>query len=368
MDVRTVQEIMESWAPRQLAWEKDNTGLQCGDPDDAVRGVLVALDVTDSVLQEAVRHRANLIVSHHPLLFRPVRSVTPRDETGRCLQAALKRNISVYAAHTNLDFAPDGTSFALADAIGLQGSTFLHRPRTLLKKIVTFVPARDADRLAAAMSGAGAGSIGNYRDCTFRAEGTGTFRGNTLASPAVGRKGLLERIPEVRLEMVAAEWRLERVIAAMIKAHPYEEPAYDVHALENWSGEHGMGVVGELPRSEPLAAFLARTKRSLKVQSLRWTGDPRSRIRKVAVCGGSGSELIDEAIRQGSDAFVTADIRYHSFHHAAGSIALVDAGHYETEYPVVPAIVRRLRKEFHRRGDRVAVQAATRSTNPVRYA
>ncbi len=367
MKVRAVQEIMEQWAPRQLAWERDNAGLQCGDPEDSVRGVLVSLDVTSELVQEAVRRRVNLIVSHHPLLFRPLRSVTPQDDAGRCIRALVRTGISVYAAHTNLDFAPGGTSFALAGVLGLMETEFLRKPREMMKKIVTFVPAPDAERVAAALGDAGAGIIGKYDHCSFRTEGQGTFRGNAQSRPAVGRREQLEHVREIRLEMVVAAWRLDRDVKALLASHPYEEVAYDVVPLENWSGEYGMGVIGSLNEAVPLAVFLARAKRRLGAGTLRWTGNPRRSIRRVAVCGGSGSELLGEAIRQHADVFVTADIKYHSFHDAAGAIALVDAGHYETEYPVVPAIVNRLRSEFRRAGDRVAVHAAQRSTNPVRY-
>jgi dinuclear metal center YbgI/SA1388 family protein len=367
MTISDVQEIMAAWAPPAIAWERDNPGLQCGDPSATVRRILVALDVCDTTVADARRRRADLIVSHHPLLFKPLRSLTPETPSGRLLQALVSANIALYAAHTNLDFTRGGTSFALADVLGLENQRFLETPYRVHKKVVTFVPAEHADRVASAMAQAGAGVIGNYEECSFRAGGTGTFRGNDVSHPAVGERGMLERAPEIRLEMLVPEWKVEGVLRAMRREHPYEEVAYDVYPLENRSAEYGMGVFGMLPRPMRLAQFLRSVRRSLGAGVLRWAGDPASRIERVAVCGGSGAELLDAAVRSGADVFVTADVKYHSFHDASGVIALVDAGHYETEAPVVGAIVRRLKSEFQRRRARVPVYPAARSTNPVRY-
>jgi hypothetical protein len=244
---------------------------------------------------------------------------------------------------------------------------FLKTPYRLQNKIVTFVPPSHADAVAAAMAAAGAGVIGEYESCSFRGEGKGTFRGGAGSHPALGRKGILEHVQEIRLEMVAPRRALGNVVRAMTEAHPYEEVAYDVYALENTTGEYGMGAVGTLRRSVPLRVFLSTVRRVLKAPVLRWSGDPRTSMHRVALCGGSGSELLPDAIASGADVFVTADVRYHTYQEAEGSIALVDAGHFETEIPVVAAIVERLRRETHSRGERIPVLAASGSTNPVRW-
>ena len=367
MTVRDVERCIEAWAPREIAWEDDNPGLQCGDSNTVVKGILVALDSSSDVVEEAYKRNANLIVTHHPLLFRPLRSIPTDSLRGRVIGALMRRRIALYSAHTNLDFTRGGTSFALADALKLKNTGFLHRPYRIFKKIVTFVPAEDCDRVAEAMARAGAGVIGNYDSCSFRTEGTGTFRGNESSSPRRGRRGALERVREVRLEMLAPSWKVDAVVEAMRRAHPYEEVAYDVYASEHRSGEHGMGVIGDLASPVSLRTFLGTVRRSLGTGALRYTGDVRRTIRRVAVCGGSGSDLTGEALRKGADVFVTADIKYHGFQDAPPAMALVDAGHFETELPVIPALVARLRQDLGSFPGKVPVNASRRSENPVHY-
>jgi dinuclear metal center YbgI/SA1388 family protein len=365
MTVGDVQQSIEAWAPREIAFERDNTGLQCGDPAAVVRGILVALDPTEEVVLEAQRINANVVITHHPLLFHPARSVTPQDEVGRVLRLLLKADSALVSAHTNLDFARGGTSFALAEKLGLQKIAFLHQPHRITKKIVTFVPLRDAERVAAAMAEAGAGIIGNYDYCSFSIEGTGRFRGSEVSSPTIGRKGSLEQVQEVRLEMVVPSWNVNRVVEAMRGAHPYEEVAYDVYTTENRSNDYGMGVLGTLPRPVRLETFLRTLKRVLGTHGLRFTGRPGASVQRVAACGGSGADLLPEAVRRGAEVFVTADVKYHSFRDAAGLIVLVDAGHFETEFPVVDAMVKRLTTVIRGRGERIPVRAARRQMTPV---
>jgi dinuclear metal center YbgI/SA1388 family protein len=368
MTVDGVRKILEEKAPRQIAWERDNTGLQSGDPGARVRGILVALDPTEAVVAEAVRRKRNLIVTHHPLLFRPLTSVTPRSAAGRCLTALLAHDVALLAAHTNLDFASGGTSFALAEAIGLADVRFLRSAMQVQKKIVTFVPPAAVENVCDAMADAGAGVIGNYDHCFFRTEGTGTFRGNASATPAVGRAGRHERVHEIKIETVVPAWKVPQVIDALRRAHPYEEPAFDILPTDNISTEYGQGVVGTLPRPVGLRLFLRAVKRSLGTGALRYAGDERAVIRRVALCGGSGADLTDDAVAAGADVFVTADITYHAFHAAAGKIALVDAGHFETEFPVVRSLVRMIGAGLRRRDGTIPVHQATTSTNPVLYA
>jgi dinuclear metal center YbgI/SA1388 family protein len=367
MKVRDILRLIESWAPREIAWERDNVGLQCGDPQAEVSRILVALDVTEEVIAEAHRRKANLIVSHHPLLFRPIQSVHPGTPTGRCLRALIARNISLLSAHTNLDFTRGGTSFALAEALGLEKIEFLHRPYRTQKKIVTFVPASHVNAVADAMAEAGAGSIGNYERCSFRAPGTGTFQGNAASHPAVGRRGVTEEVSELRLEMAVQQWDVDRVIQAMRNAHPYEEVAYDVFGSEAPVMSFGMGVIGELPHAIPPAAFVRTIKKVLGVDSVRCTPFHKRTVQRIAACGGSGSELLGEAIRQGADLYVTADVKYHAFHEALGETILVDAGHWETEFPVVRALASWLHTEIGRRKSRLPIMVASTPTNPVRY-
>jgi dinuclear metal center YbgI/SA1388 family protein len=368
MTVREVTSIIESWAPPRVAWERDNVGLQVGDNASVVRQILVSLDATPEVLSEARRKRANLLVTHHPLLFTPLRSLEGSGTTTECVRMAVQENINVYAAHTNLDFTRGGTSFALADALHLESVDILRKSHGLQRKIVTFVPPEHVDRVFTAMAGAGAGRIGNYDHCSFRAEGIGTFRGNTDANPAVGSRDTLEHVEEVRLEMIMDEWNADRVISALKASHPYEEVAFDVYPTGQASNDHGAGTIGSMRRPASLRTFLKTLKRVLHAEGIRYTGDPGMKIRRVAVCGGSGAELLDEAIRQAADVFVTADIRYHAFHEAWGRIALVDAGHYETELPVMYTLANRLTTEMKRRRSGIKVGISGTSTNPITYA
>jgi dinuclear metal center YbgI/SA1388 family protein len=245
--VKDVTLLLERWAPRDLAWENDNTGLQVGSPAAAVRRILVGLDPTEGLVHEAERKRADLIITHHPLLFTPLRTLDTSTPRGRLLAALLRSGRTLYSAHTNLDFAPGGTSFALADRLGLQNVRFLSQHSRTYRKVVTFVPEAAVDRVAEAMTAVGGGTIGNYDSCSFRLRGTGTFRGNSRSSPRVGKRGRIERVEEVRLEMLVDERSLPAVLEAMRRAHPYEEVAYDVYPLENIHPGTGMGAIGTLP-------------------------------------------------------------------------------------------------------------------------
>jgi dinuclear metal center YbgI/SA1388 family protein len=365
--VRDIAHILEEWAPREIAWERDNTGIQCGNPSAPVHGILVALDVTEHVVREARRRQASLIVCHHPLLFHPLSSVDTSAGTGRLLADLLRQGIAVIAAHTNMDFVRGGTSFALAEVLGLRDPAFLVRNYRLHTKIVTYVPPSHVERVAQAMSDAGAGVIGNYTQCSFRTEGTGTFLGTSASSPAVGTRGVFERTPETRLEMQLLRRDAPAVVRALKQAHPYEEVAFDLYSLENTHPDFGMGAIGNLRRPVTLSAFLGRIRRTLGSRGLRYCGAPETPLRSVAVCGGSGAELLQQAINGGADAFITADVKYHAFQEASGRIALVDAGHYETELPVVPAIAGRLQRECRKRHGSFPVRATTIRTSPIAY-
>lgn len=365
MTLRDVDAMFRAWAPPDLAWERDNCGLQAGDPAARVRGILVALELTGPVLDEARRGGMNLVVTHHPLLFRPLRSLTEDGGTGSLALRAARERVNVYSAHTNLDFTREGTSFALARRLGLRDVRFLATPYRRSVKIVTFLPADAADGVAAALAGAGAGVIGAYTECSFRNAGTGTFRGGPGTRPAVGRAGRRESAPEVRLEMIAPRAILPEALAALRGRHPYEEPAVDVVPLENVSGDAGQGALGTLPRPVTFGSFLRGIKRSLRAPVLRYTGAAARRIRTVAVCGGAGAHLLADALRAEADVFVTADVTYHVFHDAAGRIALVDAGHFETEAPVLDVVARRLRSLALRRRSHCPVRVARSATNPI---
>jgi dinuclear metal center YbgI/SA1388 family protein len=359
--------LIESWAPPAIAWEKDNVGLQAGSPGSRVRKVLVCLDVTPAVVDEAVSRRADLIISHHPLIFAPLRRIDAGTPVGKMIETLGRRRIGVYAAHTNLDFTTRGVSHTLAGRLGLKNVAPLSPLRGRERKIVVFVPPTHAGGVMQAMAEAGAGEIGRYESCSFTTDGTGSFHPGKGSKPFIGAKGRFERVGETRLEMVCPEWRVDAAVDAMRSAHPYDEVAFDVYRLENASREYGMGSIGDLPAPLGTRAFLRMVALRLRAKGVRHSGPPARTIRRVAVCGGSGSELLGDAMRSGADAFVTADVRYHAFQEAPGSILLVDAGHYETEHPAAGTLAKFLRAHPRVSKERVAVIESNNGINPVNY-
>lgn len=364
MKIAQFQKAFEAVAPPSIAWKGDNIGLLIGRPERSVTNVLVALDLTDAVIAEAVTKKANFIVTHHPAVFHPLKSVTTGTATGAMALTLIERNIAVYAAHTNLDSVKWGVNFTLAATLGLKDVKILSPIEGSLQSVTVFVPSAHADKVAESMHAAGAGMFEKYDTCSFRSEGTGTFRGGNGAEPFIGTVGKVERVPEVRLEMLAEQWKVRGVIAAMVKAHPYEEVAYNITPLANKNTEYGLGAIGVLPRPMERTRFLSLIKKRLQTSALRFTGPDRP-VQRVAVCGGSGSEFIREALAQGADAMVTADCKYHTFQEFEHSLLLVDAGHYETEVGVLPVLAEAIRTIMTAERHRGKVFITQTSTNPV---
>jgi dinuclear metal center YbgI/SA1388 family protein len=366
MVIADLIQSFEEWAPRWAAWEKDNVGLQIGSGQGRATKVLVALDVTQDIVREAIARKAELIISHHPLLFRPPTSITANDAVGRLVLQLAEHGISLFSAHTNLDFARNGVSTTLAEVLGLHNIRFLTPLKNSLAKIVVFVPEGHATQVLHAMAQAGAGMIGEYSSCSFGAKGRGSFLGSAASNPSIGRRGILESVDETRLEMISPRASVPAVVAAMKAVHPYEEVAYDVYYVENSNPNFGMGALGELPKPQTLAKFLKDIKHLLGCRALRFTGNPAQNIQTVAVCGGAGSDLISDAITARADAFVTADVRYHTFERAAGEIALVDAGHWETEHIILDRMAARIRDAGKAAHSPLSVFIGKKSVNPIR--
>lgn len=335
--IRDVAQALEAWAPPGSAQSYDNVGLQVGDATRSVECAVLALDMTPAVLEEAQEHGATLIITHHPLLFRPLKRVTADSFVSSLALRLAEAGIALYSVHTNLDAAPGGVSFALAEHLGLEDVAFLDGFDETLVKLVTFVPHDHFDAVRAALAEAGAGRIGDYEACAFATMGSGFFRPGEGANPFIGQAGgELEQVEEVRLEAEVARWDLGRVVAAMQAAHPYEEVAYDVYPVQQKNTRAGLGAVGTLPAPELLSAFLNRVADRLDAGSLRYAGDPEATVERVAVCGGAGSDFTGKALSAGADAYVTSDVTYHQFFDVLDTdghpqMALVDAGHYETE-------------------------------------
>lgn len=358
---------LERHAPRAQQADFDNSGLQTGDPDEEVTHVITALDLTPEVIDEAEAKGAELIVTHHPHIFKPLSSVTSRDWHGALVLRLAQAGIAHYAIHTNLDVAPGGVSFALAEQIGLNDIAVLAPESGHLRKLVLFVPLEAADSVRDALGQAGAGRIGAYRDCSFSTQGTGRFRPTESASPTIGTAGgRVEATEEIRIEALVEAWRVDRAVRAAETVHPYEEMAHDVYTVEQPSRVIGYGAVGRLPGAEPLGDFLARLAARLGAGSLRYAGDPRAPVERVAVCGGAGMSFLSAAQNTGAQAYVTADITYHRFFDVLPpcgppEMALIDAGHYETERVTEDLLVGFLTEAF----PEIEAECTDHHTSPV---
>lgn len=340
--------IIDEIAPKVLAEGWDNSGLQVGDPGLEVDRLLLTLDVSLEVAAEAREKGAGLIVSHHPVLFKPPRTIRLDCPAGELIASLIKNNITVYSVHTNLDIVSGGVNTVLAEKIGLTDLSVLRETgRDRYIKLAVFVPADHAENVRKSVSEAGAGFIGHYSDCSFMTRGTGTFRPLEGTDPYIGKTGKLELVEEIKLETIVPAGRLSSVIGAMIKAHPYEEVAYDLYPLENETPAHGLGRIGILQGPMLFRQFAKHVKKALNLTCLRLGGPLEDTVRKVAVCGGSGADLWPLAVKAGADTYVTGDVKYHEARDmVAAGLKFLDAGHHGTESAVLPVLQSRLSKLF----------------------
>ncbi|MCX6151144.1 MAG: Nif3-like dinuclear metal center hexameric protein [Ignavibacteriales bacterium] len=358
---------LENWSPKAIAWQKDNVGLQVGSAEEEVQGILLCLELTESALKEAIKKRCNFIITHHPLIFQPIKSLNfTQDKTSKLIQELIKNNITLYSAHTNLDFTKDGVSYQLAKALSLTKIKFLKNLDSNQFKLVTFVPKENLLKLSNALFEAGAGKIGEYNKCSYRLEGKGTFEGSENSQPVIGSAMKFEEVDEVRLEMILDQWNLRNVITALLKNHPYEEPAYDVYPLANENLNYGMGAIGELENEMEYKSFLKYVEEKIG-GNFRFCKGNGDKIKTVAVCGGSGSDLLSAAISKEADAFIAADVKYHTFHDAEDKILLIDAGHYETEIFILYKIKDKLDRFLQTEKPRIKTVIFKRTTNPVHF-
>ncbi|HEX9206362.1 MAG TPA: Nif3-like dinuclear metal center hexameric protein [Candidatus Deferrimicrobiaceae bacterium] len=347
--VRDVWCALDDHFPFAHRADWDNVGILVGDPGAPVRSVLVALDATPAVLSALRRRPADLLVTHHPVVFRPLPAIRPDRPEAAAAYALLRAGVAAISAHTNADVAPRGVSHAMARRLGLRGIRPLipGEPSSDACKVVVFVPGSHADAVLAAAAGAGAARIGDYQRCSFRSEGTGTFLPREGADPYLGAAGREERVPEVRLETVAAGSLLPAVLRAVRAAHPYEEPAIDVVPLRGAALGGGVGAVGDLPGPEPLAGALERVRRALRPSWIRVAGPRRKTVRRVAIVGGSGAEFAGAAREAGADLYVTGDVKYHQALEAeAAGMPVADIGHGSGERWILPEFRRILRARF----------------------
>lgn len=363
MNVKSITDLIEEVAPLSLQENYDNCGLLIGDFNMEVSGVLLAIDVTEAVIDEAVLGNKNLIIAHHPLIFNGLKRITEKNETERCVAKAIKNNVAIYAAHTNIDNVLDGVSGKMADKIGLINKQILVPKINMLVKLVTYVPNLHSYRVRQALFDAGAGHIGNYDACSFNTQGNGTFRANMLAQPYVGVKGEFHTENEIKIEVIVPSYNIGRVVDTLIAAHPYEEPAYDIYPLNNKLNRVGLGVIGELPKPEDGNAFLQRLKSVFKTGVIRYTNLSNKKILKVALCGGAGSSLLQEAIAKNADIFVSGDFKYHEFFETNGKITIADIGHFESEQFTKDIFYEIITKKM----STFAVQISDIKTNPINY-
>ncbi len=355
--------FLETVAPPALQEDYDNAGLIFGNPDSVCMKLLVCLDITDEVIEEAKINGANLIISHHPVVFRGIKKFNEKQISSRLLIKAIRENIQVYAIHTNLDNAWGGVSFRMADKLKLINRSVLEPKTGMLKKLFCFVPVQSVEKVRNALFVAGAGEIGAYSECSFSSEGKGTFKAGKGTEPFVGEQGIRHTEPEFKLELIYPAYREAFIIRALLASHPYEEVAYDIVELTNPFYRAGSGLVGDLPAELSTEAFLRELKQQFDATVVRHTRLVTERIKRVALCGGAGSFLISKAIASRADIFITADLKYHDYFEADGKIILADIGHYESEQFTSDLLVDLLKEKF----PNFAVLKTGVLTNPVKY-
>ncbi|MEN8192150.1 MAG: Nif3-like dinuclear metal center hexameric protein [Bacteroidota bacterium] len=361
-----VIKYLEEWAPPGAAWKDDNIGLQVGSREVKIKNILIALELNQKVLNQAIKKNCNFIFTHHPFIFKPLNNLNfSKDPKAAIIRDLIKHDITLYSAHTNLDFTKDGVSFELAKKLKLKNIKFLVNEENNQNKLVVFVPLEDVDEVAEAIFTAGGGVIDEYAKCSSQVIGEGTFEGSESTNPHIGEKNNFERVVEVRLEVLVHSWKMSSVVDAMLAAHPYEEPAYDIYPLNNRNSNYGYGAIGNLDAPMRTDEFLSHVKSSLDTDSLRYTVGKKNKIKTIAVCSGSGSDLLKNAISSKADAFITADIKYHTFQDAENNILMIDAGHYETEVVVLKSVQNRLTKLV--KSKNIKVLKYNGSTNPIRF-
>ena len=363
MKIKEIVSALDRFAPLPLQDGYDNAGLQIGLTDAEATGALLCLDVTEAVIDEAIALGYNLIVAHHPLLFKGYKSITGRDYIERCIIKALRHDIVIYASHTNLDNLSCGVSFKMAEKIGLTDVRVLDPKGESLTKLVTFVPESHAESVRNTLFEAGCGSIGNYDSCSYNTVGKGTFRAQEGTHPFCGTIGTLHSEPEVKIETVMPSYLTSTVIKNLMKVHPYEEPAYDLYPLQNRWSQAGAGIIGHLKQPMTELEFLYLLKKTFEAECLRHNKLRGREIETIALCGGAGSFLMHKAMSQGADVFVTGEIKYHEFMGHDQDILLAEIGHYESEQFTKELFLEKLSDWF----PNLDVKMCSVNTNPIKY-
>ena len=363
ISIKDVTNYLESIAPLSYQESYDNSGLITGNSQDEVKGILICLDSLENVIKEAIEKDCNLVIAHHPIIFSGLKTITGKNYVERTVLLAIKNDIAIYAIHTNLDNVSNGVNRMISERLGLKNVKILSPKSSLLRKLVTFCPIDDAEKIKNALFTAGAGNIGNYSECSFNLVGEGQYLGNEASNPIKGDKGRRHTESEVRIEVIFENYRQNHIISNLFDSHPYEEVAYDIYDLVNKDVRVGSGMVGELSEGQDESVFLIDLKKKMKANFIRHTSLLGKKVKKIAICGGSGSFLLQDAISSGADAFITADYKYHQFFDADGKILITDIGHYESEQFTMDLIKTLILEKF----STFAVRITEVNTNPVFY-
>ena len=362
--IKDILDYLENWAPPAYQEDYDNSGLLTGNGESELKGIIIALDCTEKVIDEALHKDCNLIVAHHPIIFRGLKRLTGKSYIERTVIKAIKNDIAIYAIHTNLDHIATGVNSIIAAKLGLKKTEILRPRKDTLSKLTTFIPMESTDAVMEALHNAGAGMIGNYRYCSFRVAGTGTFLPAEDANPTIGKVGTIEKVNEDRVEVIFHSYLKSQMLRVLFNAHPYEEVAYYLHDLSNTDNNVGAGMIGELDTPIPFADFLDLVKQKLKVTVIRHTEPVKETVKKIALCGGSGSFLLGDAIACKADVFITGDFKYHEFFDAEEQLIIADIGHYESEQFTKELIYDKLVQKF----TNIALHFTEVNTNPIKYA
>lgn len=361
--LKEITNYLENLAPLSLQEPYDNAGLIVGDTNSEISAVIVTLDVSEEVIEEAIEKKVQLIVAHHPIIFSGIKKITGENYVERSIIKAIKNNIAIYAAHTNLDSVTGGVNSKICEKLGLQNCKILQPATGQLKKLITYIPIEYSDQVRKAIFKAGAGNIGNYDSCGYTSDGEGSFRGNENSQPFVGKKGKIHAEKEIRFETIFPAYLQGKIIQALLNSHPYEEVAYDIYTLENKFDKVGMGMIGTLPAPISEKEFLFQLKNTFRTGAIKHTALLNKRVKKIAVCGGSGSFLLKHAIASGADFFVSGDFKYHQFFDAENKIVIADIGHFESEQFTKELFYELLTKKF----PKFALHLSEANTNPVFY-
>jgi dinuclear metal center YbgI/SA1388 family protein len=363
MKLSEIVSVIEAFAPLAYQENYDNAGLIIGDTFRNIKKALITIDITEEVIDEAINVGAGLIISHHPVIFNGIKKITGSTHTERIIIKAIKNDLAVYSAHTNLDNIKEGVNLKICQKLGLTNTRILCPIKGELRKLVTFVPPDHADNVRSALFSAGAGQIGEYEQCSYNLEGMGTFKGSEYTNPYTGQKGKLHFEKEIRIETIFPKLIQSKVISAMLNAHPYEEVAYDIYPLDNYYDKVGAGMTGELEKEMDELSFLRKVKSVFNTKVIKHTKLRNKNIKKVAVCGGSGSILIKDAIKAEADIFISGDIKYHQFFEASDKIIIADIGHYESEQFTKEIFYELLKKKL----PKFALHLSEINTDPIKY-